>query len=298
MPCFGPLTGYRPKSDASSKRLVFKKTDAETGVGIKVPCGKCPGCKLEQSRQWAVRCMHEKRLHRDSCFVTLTYDDTHLPSGNTLVLADYQNFLKRLREQYAGPGMRFFGCGEYGSRTSRPHYHLLLLNTDFIDKRLVKSGSEYNIYDSPTVSRLWPYGHHALGDVTFESAAYVARYCMKKSQNGKKTDDGRLPEFITMSRNPGLGAGYFEKYKDEIIAHDTIIVNGLPAALPRFYDNKLAGLTGYSEKIGLYSKMELLKLRRRRKLTSPLSRADRSLRRLRIREVVTLAKLKLKKEEL
>lgn len=97
-----------------------------------------------------------------------------------------------------------------------------------------------------------------------------------------------------MSRRPGLGTGYFDKYQNELISHDVIIVNGLPAALPRFYDNKLAGLTGYSEKIGLYSKMELIKLKRRRKLTSPLSRADRSLRRLRIREVVTLAKLKLK----
>lgn len=97
-----------------------------------------------------------------------------------------------------------------------------------------------------------------------------------------------------MSRRPGLGAGYFDKFQDEIINHDTIIVNGLPAALPRFYDNKLAGLTGYSEKCGLYTKMELVKLRRRRKLTSPLSRADRTLKRLRVREVVMLAKLKLK----
>ncbi len=97
-----------------------------------------------------------------------------------------------------------------------------------------------------------------------------------------------------MSRRPGLGSGYFDKYQSEIINHDTIIVNGVPAALPRFYDNKLAGLTGYTEKIGLYSKMELIKLKRRRKCTSPLSRADRTQRRLRIREVVTLAKLKLK----
>lgn len=101
-----------------------------------------------------------------------------------------------------------------------------------------------------------------------------------------------------MSRNPGLGTGYFERYSEELIAHDTIIVNGLPAALPRFYDNKIAGLTGYSDKINLYSKFELIKLKRRRKLTSPLSRADRSQRRLRIREVVMLAKLQLKAKTL
>lgn len=292
MPCFGPLTAFRPKSDAPSKRLVFKKTDAETGIGIKIPCGKCPGCKLEQSRQWAVRCMHEKRLHDYSSFITLTYSDANLPPGRTLVKADLTNFMKRLRHT-TGAGLRFFACGEYGENTSRPHYHVLLLNSDFTDKRLVKTGTEYNIYESATLSRLWTYGHHAIGDVTFESAAYVARYCMKKRQDGKTVQDGRTPEYIVMSRRPGLGAGYFEKYKSEIINHDTIIVNGLPAALPRFYDTKLAGMTGLAE-TALYTGMELIKLKRRRKLTSPLSKADRTQRRLRIREVVTLAKLKLK----
>jgi len=101
MPCYGPLTAYRPKSNSSDRRLVFRKTDSETGIPIKIPCGKCPGCKLEQSRQWAVRCMHEKRLHNSSCFVTLTYDDNNLPNGNTLVKSDLQNFLKRLAMKLA-----------------------------------------------------------------------------------------------------------------------------------------------------------------------------------------------------
>jgi hypothetical protein len=297
MPCYGPLTAYRPKATANDKRLVFKKSDAETGVGIKIPCGKCPGCKLEHSRQWAVRCMHEKRLHTDSCFVTLTYSDDNLPPGNTLVLADLQNFLKRLRHE-TGPNLRFFACGEYGSRTSRPHYHLLLLNSDFADKRIVSRGSQYNLYESPLLSRLWPAGHHALGDVTFESAAYVARYCMKKNQNGKTVNDGRLPEFITMSRRPGLGAGYFEKFRSELISHDTIIVNGVAAALPRFYDNKLAGLTdAFTENTGLHVGFELVKARRRRKILWS-QRADNSVSRLRVREVVALAKLRLKGQTL
>lgn len=101
-----------------------------------------------------------------------------------------------------------------------------------------------------------------------------------------------------MSRRPGLGAGYFEKYQHELISHDTIIVNGVPAALPRFYDNKLAGLTTMTQLMGLHTGWELVKLKRRRKLSSPLSRADRSLRRLRIREVVMLAKLHQKEQTL
>lgn len=296
MPCFGPLTAYRPKAGSANKKLVFKKSDSDTGVGIKIPCGKCAGCKLEHSRQWAVRCMHEKRLHNDSAFLTLTYSDEHLPRGNTLVLSDLQNFMKRYREHfrsnYGKTNIRFFACGEYGSRTSRPHYHVLMLDTCLPDNRLIKSGPQYNLYDSALLSRMWTKGHHAIGDVTFESAAYVARYCMKKNQNGKTVDDGRLPEFITMSRNPGLGSGYFEKYKSEIISHDTIIVNGVPAALPRFYDGKIS-LTE-TQQIGLYTGMELRKIARRRRI----DRTQNTVRRLRTRELVTLAKLKLKGQTL
>lgn len=229
-------------------------------------------------------------------FLTLTYSDANLPTDGSLVPSDLTKFLKRL--WHVNKSLRYFACGEYGEKTDRPHYHVLVLNQDFNDKRPIKSGSQYTLYESPLLSKLWPYGHNAIGDVNFESAAYVARYCMKKRQNGKTRTDGKTPEYIVMSRNPGLGAGYFDKYQDELINHDTIIVNGLPAALPRFYDNKLAGLTGFTEKCGLYSKFELLKLKRRRKLTSPLSRADRTQRRLRIRELVMLAKLKTKVTEL
>lgn len=297
MGCYGPLTAFRPDpAKAPDGRLVFDKKMALTGVPMKIPCGKCPGCRLEHSRQWAIRCMHEKRLHTRSSFVTLTYDDKHLPQNYSLVKADLQNFMKRLRHEYEGP-TRFFACGEYGSNTSRPHYHLLLLNQDFADKRLVKSGSKYNLYDSSRLSKLWTFGQHSLGDVTFESAAYTARYCMKKRQNGKTTSDGRVPEFIVMSRRPGLGTGYFDRFRDEIISHDSIIVNGYPNALPRYYDSKLGELTGFSDQIGLYTKMELIKIKRRRRLTFS-ARQDNTLRRLRTKELVMLAKLRLKGETL
>ena len=293
MPCYGPLTAYYPKRGSNDRRLVFRITDAETGIPIKIPCGKCVGCRLEQSRQWAVRCMHEKRLHTDSCFLTLTY--ANMPKGNSLQISDYQNFLKRLRHHFPA-GLRFFGCGEYGSHTARPHYHLLLLNSDFTDKKVAVSGSEYNLYESKLLSRLWPHGHHTIGDVSFESAAYVARYCVKKSQNGKTVNDGRLPEFVTMSRRPGLGTGYFDRYSNELLDHDTIIINGVPAALPRFYDGKISKIPGFVESRDghLLSKMEMIKFRRRRKIPF-LQKMDNGTTRLRVREVVALAKLNLKK---
>lgn len=288
MPCYGPLTAYRPRIDSGDTRLVFRKDHSETGIAIKVPCGKCIGCKLEHSRQWALRCMHEKRMHTDSCFITLTYNNANLPSGGTLVKRDLQLFMKRLRKQF-GNGVRFFACGEYGENTNRPHYHVLLLNTDFADKRPVKTGSEYTLYESALLSRLWPVGHHALGSVTFESAAYVARYCTKKITGPKAADHygGREPEFLVMSRRPGIGLTYFARFNPEMYAHDNVIVNGVPSSLPRYYDNKYAALNDTCE-----SRLAVLKLARRRKI----DRTDNNSRRMRAKELVTLAKLSLKRK--
>lgn len=292
MPCYGPLTGYYPKRDANDRRLVFRKDRSETGIPIKIPCGRCSGCRLEHSRQWAVRCMHEKRLHMASAFLTLTYDNAHLPPGGTLVKSDLQNFMKRYRN-YAGNGVRFFACGEYGETSNRPHYHVLLLNSDLPDRRVVTTGPDYNLYDSKLLSSMWRHGHHVIGDVTFESAAYVARYCMKKITGDKAAAHygDRCPEFIVMSRRPGLGTGYFDKYSSELVGHDSVIVNGYPAALPRFYDSKLPAVLPDTD--GLLSAVELLKFKRRRKITRAM-RADNTLRRLRVREIVMEAKLKQK----
>lgn len=290
MPCYGPLTAYYPKASSGDSRLVFKKSDSETGIKISIPCGKCIGCKLEHSRQWAVRCMHEKRMHTDSCFITLTYDPAHLPPGGTLVKRDLQLFMKRLRKQF-GEGVRFFACGEYGETSARPHYHVLLLNKDFPDKRPVTSGADYTLYTSVLLSQLWPAGSHAIGSVNFESAAYVARYCTKKITGPKAGDHykGREPEFLVMSRRPGIGTTYVEKYNSEMYAHDNVIVNGVPTSIPRFYDNKFASLTDTNKQ-----RLETLKKLRRRKL----DRKDGGTTRLRIREVVQLAKLSQKKRSI
>lgn len=283
MPCYGPLTAYYPKANSGDNRLVFRKDQSETGIGIKVPCGRCAGCRLEHSRQWAVRCMQEKRMHNASAFLTLTYDNEHLPANGTLVKRDLQLFMKRYRK-IAGNGVRFFACGEYGEKTNRPHYHVLLLNTDLMDKRLIKSGSEYNLYASALLSSLWTAGSHAIGDVTFESAAYVARYCMKKITGKAAADhyNGREAEFIVMSRRPGIGTAYFDKYKSEMYTHDNIIVNGVKTSIPRFYDTKYASINDTCE-----ARLSVLKIARRRKI----NRADKGTTRLRIREVVQLAKL-------
>lgn len=237
-----------------------------------------------------MRCMHEKRMHSESCFLTLTYDNAHLPAGGTLVKRDLQLFMKRVRKQF-GEGVRFFACGEYGDKTQRPHYHVLLLNKDFADRKPVTTRSEHPYYTSVLLSKLWTDGGHTIGNVDFESAAYVARYCTKKisGPGAEKHYGQREKEFLLMSRRPGIGTTYLQKYEREIYAHDNVIVNGVPSSIPRFYDTKFASLSDTNAE-----KLEQLKLKRRRKL----NRKDKGTTRLRVREVVQLAKLGLKKRTL
>lgn len=242
MTCFSPLHAYKGKSnDCQKVKIVFRRPDSWRGEQLDLPCGQCIGCRLERSRQWAVRCMHEASLYEENSFLTLTYDDDHLPEGRTLVKSDFQNFMKRLRKEVAPRRVRYYHCGEYGEKLGRPHYHALLFNFDFGDKRPFSGSPPNVVYTSETLSKLWPQGFAVTGEVTFESAAYVARYVMKKI-TGEGAQDyyaGRQPEYTTMSRRPGIGQRWYEKYKADVHTHDRIIVRGHPSRPPRFYDNLL-----------------------------------------------------------
>lgn len=180
MTCYHPLDAWR--NDAPSRadnRLIFTyHPSLGRGPDLKVPCGQCVGCRLERSRQWAVRCVHEASLHTDNCFITLTYNDEHLPSDGSLNYRDFQLFMKRLRKRVSVP-VRFYMCGEYGENFGRPHFHACLFGFNFPDLKLWKSGKS-KLYRSPLLEELWPFGYSSVGDVNFESAAYVARYILKK----------------------------------------------------------------------------------------------------------------------
>ena len=131
MTCYHPLECWRV--DGQSKLAFVKPREALIREKLEVPCGQCIGCRLERSRQWAVRCIHEAQLHKDNCFITLTYNDEHLPSPPSLSVRDFQLFMKRLRKRF-GKGIRFFHCGEYGEKYGRPHYHACLFGFDFPDR--------------------------------------------------------------------------------------------------------------------------------------------------------------------
>lgn len=251
MPCYSPLHAFKARGEDPSKIVVtFRRPESFRGERLDLPCGQCVGCRLERSRQWALRCMHEASLYDRNCFITLTYSDENLPPGRSLVKADFQNFMKRLRKEF-GARIRYYACGEYGKSVGvvlgRPHFHALLFNHDFADRRFHSGRSPNEISTSESLSRLWPFGFSVVGQVTFESAAYVARYVMKKV-TGKRSEahyGGRLPEFTLMSRGSkrigtgGIGKGWFDRFKSDVYPHDRVVVRGSPSRPPRFYDNLL-----------------------------------------------------------
>lgn len=231
--------------------VMLERGDVRSTMSL--ACGRCLGCRLERSRQWAVRVMHEASLQEENCFVTLTYDDEHVPADGSMRYGDFQKFMKRLRRRFFSSRVRFFACGEYGENLGRPHFHAILFGVDFrADRRYWrKSESGFRCDRSPSLETLWPFGSSEVGDVSFESAAYVARYALKKvtgdlADEHYKTVDRdtgevtwREPECVHMSLKPGIGAGWFDKFHQDVFPHDRVVVRGVPSKPPRFYDKLL-----------------------------------------------------------
>lgn len=284
MPCFHPvkawlITDYSvPSGQKFRRRLVFfnpvlgnsRLSNSESVVRQPVPCGQCVGCRLERSRQWAVRCLHEASLYERNCFITLTYNNDFLPDDRSLHYVDFQKFMKRLRKRFKGhrilsdgtAPIRFYMAGEYGENYGRPHYHACIFNFDFMDKyHYLTSPSGSKVFRSPSLEELWTdpasgqsLGFSSIGAVNFNSAAYVARYIMKKI-NGDLADDHyfdsstgvyRTPEFNKMSLKPGIGAGWFDQFKSDVFAvgddgtvyNDFVVVKGKRFKPPKFYDRR------------------------------------------------------------
>lgn len=253
MPCYRPLKGWRSRStNPSGKRsIVFNLAEGFADLPVDLPCGQCIGCRLERSRMWALRCIHENKSHEESSFLTLTYSPENLPSDGSLVKKHMQDFFKRLRRKLEPKKIRYFYCGEYGEKLSRPHYHVLLFGHDFNDKEIIKGG-ENPLYTSEVLASLWGLGFVTIGEVTFDSAAYVARYITKKvtGDDAEAHYDGRLPEYIDMSRRPAIGKEFALKYKSQILEHGHVVHDGLKLRPPRYYE-KIYQELGDDEKIQL-----------------------------------------------
>lgn len=241
MACFHPLTAYKLENGQISFNEKGKILQE-----LSLPCGGCIGCRLERSRSWAIRCIHEAALHTENCFITLTYDEEH--HEPSLYYPHFQKFLRSLRKA-TKKKIRFYMCGEYGDLNGRPHFHACLFGYRPKDLEIFKQSSpgEY-IYTSATLQKHWPYGYSSVGNVTLESAAYIARYIFKK-QTGKNASDhyqacdsrtGELtpisPEFNRMSLKPGIGMPWLQKYQSDIYPIGTLIHDGIKMKPPKYYD--------------------------------------------------------------
>jgi len=251
MPCFHPITAYRSRDvmPSGKRRIVFSPREGYADMTLKIPCGQCYGCRLEKARQWTVRCMHEQSLHEDNCFITLTYNNESLPYDKSLSVDELQRFWKRLRKKLDGKEIRYYACGEYGGLHMRPHYHAIIFGWTPDDITCYSINGKV-VYVSKILQEAWPYGYHTVGDVTWESTSYVARYIQKKI-TGQKAESHYInldkvtgeiyneikPEFTLMSRRPGIARKWYEENKKEVYPSDSVIVKERECKPPRYYDN-------------------------------------------------------------
>lgn len=257
MPCTCPLQAFYTTRDdgkldiSFSNHLarLFKEGKTLPEDRITLPCGNCVGCRLERSRQWAVRCVHEASMHSENSFITLTFNDESIKEqcGDllTIKIKHMQDFNKRLRKYFNDRRISVYYCGEYGSKNWRPHYHELIFGLQFPDLEPWSKRNGYLYYRSAILEKLWPYGFCTVGEMTFESAAYVSRYCMKKV-NGEKQDEhyrGRTPEFAKPSNRPAIGRSWIEKYGlSDVFPYDECVSRGFKCKPPRYYDKYLESI--------------------------------------------------------
>ncbi len=264
MACYTPLKVHRlDDGTISFKARMFE------GDALNLACGQCIGCRIARSKMWAIRCMHEASLYENNCFLTLTYDDQHIPIDGSLDYGHYQGFMKRLRKRFTGKKIRFYMCGEYGDLNLRPHYHAIIFNHDFEDKTLFfTSPTKHKVYRSEVLEDLWKFGQSSIGTVTEQSAGYVARYVVKKiigrgqdinPKTGKRFDSiyerinpetGEIynvpKEFTRMSLKPGIAQGWFDKYYNDVYPLDAITSpGGQRQNPPRYYDTKYEEINPY-----------------------------------------------------
>ncbi|WNK14760.1 MAG: replication initiator protein [Microvirus sp.] len=297
MACTRPIGGYRYPGGEIKLR-----PDGAWSELAEVQCGQCADCRIEKGRQWAIRCQHEAQMHQANAFITLTYDEEHIPADHSLDVREWQLFAKKLRNEL-GP-FRFMHVGEYGELEQRPHYHALIFGQAFDGDRecvRVDPGNGRRYYQSKTLERLWGKGFHDLQELAPESVSYVCKYALKKvlgtsdeaeelrRQRYERVDaeTGETwmvkPEYATMSRRPGIGTTWFDKYASDLFPGDFVVINGKKAPVPKFYLDK------QEEK----DPEMVMRLKAKRKKSAAARAADNTPERRKVKEALTKAKLSL-----
>lgn len=233
MRCTSPRTvGF--KADGKTLAWSPKSRSLEYAV-FQLPCSKCIECRLDYARQWAVRCVHEAQMYDNNCFLTFTYSDEHL-GDNRLDYSDFQKLMKKLRKLQDAP-MGFFVTGEYGELTKRKHWHAIIFNWSPPDKK--EDGQNHRgdkIYTSEMLTKIWGKGHCNSGSVTFDSAAYVARYAAKKLIHGKDGEHDYNPISKKSSKH-AIGKKWLEQFWPDVFSRGSVVLrDGSEIGIPRYYE--------------------------------------------------------------
>ena len=288
MPCYRPQRAWRSTTPNPSGKYpyVFDINKGLDYTEINLPCGGCIGCRIDRSKEQAMRCVHEARYHEENSYITLTYEE----APHSLQHTDWVNFIQKIRRRYPQKDIRYYMCGEYGEAQvglGRPHFHAILFGHQFSDLepyRLNAVGDQ--VYISPELEEIWDKGFCTVGQVTRKSAGYVARYIMKKI-NGDQADDhyvrlveetGELisvrPEYNTMSKRPGIGHKWVHEFwKDCIKGYVTL--EGKRQQIPRYYINEIEKIDKKAHNTMMYN-IEIE--------AKPLDHPDLTLKRLAVRE--------------
>lgn len=226
MSCFYPRDAWRSKNvNENGKRpIVFRRSEGFEDMALQIPCGKCDGCKADKALSWSIRCAQEASLFDRNCFITLTYDDAHVPADGKLVKKHLQDFFKRLRHM---ANIRYYACGEYGDKTKRPHYHACIFGQDFRAASNIEINSE--LYSDNALCDAWGHGSVVCADFTMAAACYVAGYVAKKI--GSEDDDS----FQIMSRRPGLGKEWLNRYWEDLLRLGYVVIEGRKYPVPHRY---------------------------------------------------------------
>lgn len=215
-------------------RQEFGRPKLDKEGDLTLPCGKCTECISKRAHDWALRCKHEISMHDENCFITLTYDDEHLPSF--LVVKDYfQKFMKRLRKK-TKKKLKYIVSHEYGSRTGRPHHHAIIFGwTPSNQEFALNSPSGEPLYTSKELGDLWRFGYHSIGDANEKTAYYIASYSLKShTRTVTNPDSGEVvtvSDSMDCSRRPAIGREYFEKNMNQLLDSNV--------QLPRYYQKLL-----------------------------------------------------------
>lgn len=256
MACIHPIA--IPVSDKKK----FHGITGSNASHVMVPCQKCFSCLQGKKMEWSLRCMHESKKHKSSLFITLTYDEICIPKDGSLNTEDITLFLKKVRSHFkyhhGKTGIKYLQAGEYGRACKncgnhfkrcrcgnyvegigRPHHHVCLFGVDFNDKKLSEktTNMNYPLYESGTLDRLWSKGIAVIGELNSKTAAYTASYITKRMGVEEDIYDGKMREYATMSRRPGIGHDYAQKNMKDFMKNDFAVLDkGKKCKIPRYYD--------------------------------------------------------------